>query len=56
MDECERESDGDGCEPRGRSLVGYPKDHEQKEQGHHDFGDERRRQRVAAGRMCSITI
>ena len=51
VDQRQAEADRDRREAARRALVGGAEDDHQEEEGHHDLGDERRGQRVAAGRM-----
>jgi hypothetical protein len=56
VDKREREADGDRCEALERALVGRPEDNRQEHERHHDLGDQRREQRVAARRMLGVAV
>ena len=45
-----------GAKPRRRALVGRAEDDDQEHEGHHDLGDQRRRQRVAARRVLAVAV
>ncbi len=56
MDQREREADGESCKPHRGALVRGVEDDQQEHERHHDFGDQPRRQRIAAGRVRAVAI
>src|SRR5207245_936682 len=55
-DQLQREADGDGREALRRARVGRAEDDHQEHERHHRFGDERRAERIAPGRVRAVAV